>query len=585
MKTKTTPKTKAPAKDRTAQLKRAFDELDPGAAASTPADYRREDTTLPLACLIAGDNDRTDFPEEHLADLAASIAAHGILSRLWVRPLDTPTKAGATHALIAGECRWRAAQRTPLLIAPVTVFHCTAEQAAVLTIIENLQRENLNALDEAHGFRKLIDRGWQPWNPDAPERSVGHKVGKSKTYIYSALKLTELSKTGQAALRSGELSASVGIRLARIPDPALQAQALARALRDGWTDADAADEIARTYMTELKGAPFDRADRTLNRVRGSCDACPLRSGNQKEMFADLAKGRADICTDPACFRGKCESSFVGRAKAHLAAGGRVLSASEAKAAGLGENWSNVGGASAALGDLAYGVGDYTHTWRQLLQPALAAGDYLPALALARDGTARHYELDTKERLLAACKALGIVSKKSGTSSTASDRAAKLEKERDKAIVRHQLGTIATAGHIWAEQAAPLGQPASTFLAVIADWLLRAAGPDALRLICQRRQIDSKAFRLIGGGDTPAGRMQAALGTFLESADFNDTVGLICELMAVPSWIPNEGELDADHLAALGELLGFLPAEIYVKACHALKTAEKTALGQPADTLL
>lgn len=567
--------------------------------ALVPVDYQTEDTTLLLARLVPGvsvTNARTEFDEAYLTDLAASIEQHGVRSRLWVRPLAKLGKKGETHEIIAGECRWRAAQRTRHLMVPVTIYHVTPEQAEVLMLIENLQREDLNEIDEAFGFKKLIDRGWAAWNPADPEKSVGHKIGKSKTYIYAALKLCELPKLGLQAVRAGELSASVGVRIARIPNKEARMKALADAIHEKWTDDDAAEEIARHYITELKGAPFDRTDATLNPKRGACETCPYRSGNMAEMFEDMAKGRADICTDPACFRGKCVASFEPRAARHRAAGGKVLSAEEAQKAGLRDGHSSVGGEWADLDEPAYFLSGKANgkTPRALLKEVDKSGAWseneVPiALALANDGLGAHYELITRDSLELLCQKAGLLKNEKGGNGSgahaAQQRKYKAEAERGKAITRHSLGIVAAHGTAWAAEVpvftgltGPCPDDLYRLIHTITLWLIESHGPDALRLLCHRRQINPKDFQLDADQDTPRNRMHRGLATWANAASVVELIGLACELMAVPGFPHRDGTLDEDHAGVIAGLLTLDLDEIHAAAKTAVDEEAKAKLG-------
>lgn len=569
----------------------------PAGDAALPLDtvvYRTEDTTLPLDCLVPGDNyaTRTD---EGAAELGDSIRVHGIRTRLWVRPLDKP-KGGKTHEIIAGERRYRAAVLyTQLLEAPVTIYHVTQEQAYELNLIENLQREDATAIDEALGFRRLIDEcGYAAWNEADPEHSIGHKLGKSKTHVYAMLKLCELSKTGQEAVRKGELDPSVAIRIARIPNKEARNEALADALACEWTDQDAADEIAKHYMTELKGAPFDRKDATLNPKRGSCDKCPFRSGNQAEMFEDMAKGRADICLDPSCYRGKCATAFERRAEAHLAAGGRVMTPEEAAKAGLHRGYSSIGGEWADMDKPAWFLhGDLRHQTPRAILDKLTAeqkcGQLITHLALANDGSAEHFELMPVKGIEQILDRCGLL-ERAPVFHSENDHAKKqkAEAERRKAIIRHQLDALSAAAQEWARGHGrighpKMGDPIGLLLGTITRWLIAERGIDVLRLIVTRRSLDTKAFKL--EGDSGNERVQRALESHLDTLGSAEIVGLLCELLAAPAWIPNEAEIDEDRAGGIARLLDIDLDEIHVAACTAIKDAEAAKLGKNPEALI
>lgn len=566
--------------------------VSPSSAGRYGQQYRTEEASLPIAALVSDLNYRTHMDEAPLGELVDSIREHGILERLWVRPMDKPT-GKHTHEIIAGGRRYQAALQTTLLEAPVKIFHCSRAEALALSLIENLQRENPDAIDEAFGFQRLMNEcGFAADDDEQPEKSIRHQTGKSRTYVYAALKLCELPKLGHQAIRSGELSTSVGTRIARLGNPEQRMQALKTAIAARWTDDEAAAHIARDYQCELKGAPFDREDPTLNPERPSCERCPFRSGNQAKMFPDLA-GRADMCLDTACFRGKVEAAFAKRADAHEEKGGKVLSGPEAEAAGI-HTWGNqIGGKYTTLDRSYLGSTRLQKPIGKLLKKAIEEDPTLLTLAKARDGSGETVELVELADVQRLLKAQGIETK-SGDSGGSGDAYARQQREhkaaaeRGKAITRWQLGMIAgkaqqwTAGHIGGEARET---PHIRLLAAIADWLVERTGVDALRLVCVRRQINPKDFQLDADLDTPARRMQAGLRAFLKTGSNADTVGLLAELMAAPGYARQDGDLDDDQAAPIAALLDLKLDALHVTARTAIDDELKEKLGKKKGTLL
>jgi ParB/RepB/Spo0J family partition protein len=538
-----------------------------------------ERATLPIECIIAGENARTfDAAEEEYVrtELLPSVQRHGILTDLWVRalPAGSTAPAGVTHELLAGERRWRAGRLAGLMVVPVKIFaDCDDAMARELGLIENLQRRDLNPADRALGVRRMVEEfGYVAWDEKNPERSAGHRLGFNKTKIFSVLKMADLPALGIQAVRSGELSESVAVRLARIPDPKAQLEAIAEAIREEWTDMSAAECIAQNYMTELKGAPFDRALEDLVPNAGSCTKCPYRTGNMMEMFPDLSSGRADVCTSPKCYRNKCESSFQRRATAHRGEGGQVLSEKEAEKAGLQTHYSSIGGEFVDLDKPAYQIGQSHKSWRQVLAPAIEASTLRPALALARDGSGKHFEVIKLETIRAAAESLGIeLGKSSGgsDSETAQRREAAAIGKRDKAIVAHQLACIAANGS---------GRMNAVMLrdelvAALVHWLIDTRGRDAVKLVADRRSLDLTAFKL--ENDTAQDRARKALHAQVESLEPDSLTGLLCELVAVPEYIPREGRLGSiASILPMLESLDVDPQEIHDDAIDATPGGEK-----------
>ncbi|MDD6061045.1 MAG: ParB/RepB/Spo0J family partition protein [Oscillospiraceae bacterium] len=149
---------------------------------------------------------RKDFDDAALGELADSIAKYGVLQPLLVRPLN-----GGGYQLIAGERRWRASRLAGLTEVPVVVREMTDEEAAALALIENLQREDLNPLEEAFGFRKLMD------DFGLTQEEAAEKVGKSRPAVANALRLLKLPEAILDLVRSGELSAGHARALLSFP--------------------------------------------------------------------------------------------------------------------------------------------------------------------------------------------------------------------------------------------------------------------------------------------------------------------------------------------------------------------------------
>ncbi len=138
---------------------------------------------------------RKTFPEEALAELAASIAQHGVLQPLVVRP----TPLGG-YRIIAGERRWRAARMAGLTEVPAVVKDVTDAQAMEIALIENLQREDLDPIEEALGYRQLID------SCGYTQEQAAQRLGKSRTGVTNSLRLLHLEEPVRALVHEGALS-------------------------------------------------------------------------------------------------------------------------------------------------------------------------------------------------------------------------------------------------------------------------------------------------------------------------------------------------------------------------------------------
>jgi ParB family chromosome partitioning protein len=172
--------------------------------------------TLPIGLIDRNPrNPRRDFREDDLEELAASLKSHGIVQPIVVRPVAGQGIGvlGERFEIIAGERRWRAAQRAGLHDVPVTILDVSDREALELAIVENVQRADLNAVEEARGYQALIEEfGYS-------QGALGETIGKSRVHVTNTLRLLKLPPTVLALLEDGTLSAGHGRALLAAPDP------------------------------------------------------------------------------------------------------------------------------------------------------------------------------------------------------------------------------------------------------------------------------------------------------------------------------------------------------------------------------
>ena len=181
---------------------------------------RRPDLSVPIEMVEPNpDQPRRDFPREALEELASSIREKGIIQPLIVR--ENPRKPGG-YEIVAGERRWRAAQLAQLHEVPVLVREVSDAELLELAIIENIQRADLNPVEEAMGYRQLMDRFGH-----TQERLAG-ALSKSRSHIANLLRLLSLPDQVQAWLREGKLTAGHARALITTDNPV----ALARRVID-----------------------------------------------------------------------------------------------------------------------------------------------------------------------------------------------------------------------------------------------------------------------------------------------------------------------------------------------------------------
>jgi ParB family chromosome partitioning protein len=166
---------------------------------------------------------RTRFREEALDELARSIKSSGIIQPLVLRPI------GNRYQLIAGERRWRAAQRAGLTKVSSIVRQVPDELALEMTLVENIQREDFNAIEAARAFERLMDEF------QLTQESVAERTGKDRATVANSIRLLKLEPTIQDWIEEGKLTAGHGRALLAVADPPLRMRYAQRASRGGLT--------------------------------------------------------------------------------------------------------------------------------------------------------------------------------------------------------------------------------------------------------------------------------------------------------------------------------------------------------------
>lgn len=210
------------------------------------------------------DQPRKQFDEEALAELSDSIAQHGVLQPLLVRPMPD-----GGYQLVAGERRWRASRMAGLTEVPVVIRDLTDSQVAELALVENLQRENLNPLEEANGYKELSDKfGYT-------QEKISEIVGKSRPAIANALRLLNLPEAVQEMVSNGSLSMGHARAILSLEDDKMKAD-LAKLVVANDLSVRETERIARNMVKEApKGKKakkrnpyYDEAELALSEVLG-----------------------------------------------------------------------------------------------------------------------------------------------------------------------------------------------------------------------------------------------------------------------------------------------------------------------------
>ena len=220
-------------------LGRGLESLFEDAAPSFESDTRIE--TLPLREIEPDPGQpRKTFDDETLAELSASIAEHGLLQPIAVRP-----KPSGGYLIVAGERRWRASRMAGLTEVSVIVKDVTDEQAMELALVENLQREDLDPVEEAAGIRELMTRC------DLTQEQAARKLGKSRSALANSLRLLSLPETVLELLKSGFITIGHAKVVLSLPTPELQEEA-AQMIADNQLNVRQAEALCKKLAKPAK---------------------------------------------------------------------------------------------------------------------------------------------------------------------------------------------------------------------------------------------------------------------------------------------------------------------------------------------
>ena len=240
--------------------------------------------TLPISQVEPGLNQpRKRFDDEALADLAASIEEHGIIQPLTVRRLST-----GYYQIVAGERRWRAAKLAGRDKVPVVIIEADDRKVMELGLIENLQREDLNPVEEAEGYLALLtDFG-------LTQEELAKRMGKSRPAIANALRLTALPPSVREMLVEGTITAGHGRAVLMVEGEQAQAAFAQKIVEEGW-NVRQAESAAKRFTLE---APEEKAPKPVDQDRLYIESAQkdlsLRLGRKVTISNGRKKGRLEL---------------------------------------------------------------------------------------------------------------------------------------------------------------------------------------------------------------------------------------------------------------------------------------------------
>lgn len=276
--------------------------LGRGLGALIPSDVTGETGAglreVPVGWVIPNPNQpRRYFDEESLASLTASIAEIGVLQPVLVRELDDDR-----FELIAGERRWRAAKRAGLPSIPVLVRTADEVQSLEQAVVENLHREDLNALEEAAAYQQLME------DFSLTQEQVAQKVGKSRSAVTNTLRLFQLPPTIQRLVAENQLAAGHARALLGTPDRVYQEQLAKRILADGMSVRDA-EEAVRRHNEAAEAEPDEPAPTTRKTPGKRLRAPGLLE--LEELLANHLDTRVRVSMGSGNGKGKVVVEFAG----------------------------------------------------------------------------------------------------------------------------------------------------------------------------------------------------------------------------------------------------------------------------------
>lgn len=227
---------------------------------------------------------RKIFDEAKLAELAESIREHGLIQPLVVRPV------AEGFELVAGERRWRAARMAGLSQVPVVIKELTPVEVMEVSLVENLQREDLNPMEEAMAFRTLIE------DFGLTQEQLARRVGRSRSYIANTLRLLSLPAEVQESVSRGTLSAGHAKAILSLTDTAEQVM-LAREVIRRNLSVRALEELVAAGQKARKGGRKKREDASLSATpeeKDLADRLKRRLGTQVKITRQGGKGKIEI---------------------------------------------------------------------------------------------------------------------------------------------------------------------------------------------------------------------------------------------------------------------------------------------------
>ncbi len=221
---------------------------------------------------------RTRFADAKMQELAQSIRVNGVVQPIVVRA------RGGRYQIVAGERRWRAAQIAELRKIPAFIREVSDEKLLELALVENIQRQELNPIEEANAYRKLIE------NIGLTQDQIAERVGKDRTIVTTSLRLLRLSDDIQRSIEEGVLTAGHGRALLTTDDPKVRREVANYAIDNGWSVREIEKAIKRVTSGYQVGPVSKSSDRNIDANVKAAEVKLTRALNTKVQIVPGKKG-------------------------------------------------------------------------------------------------------------------------------------------------------------------------------------------------------------------------------------------------------------------------------------------------------
>ncbi len=250
-----------------------------------PAESGEAVTELDILSVEPNPNQpRRDFDKDKLEALAASVSEHGVIQPIVV------TKSGGGYTIVAGERRWRAARMAGLSRIPAVIKEYTPDEAAQIALIENLQREDLNPIEEAQGYRALLE------DFHLTQETVSKRIGKSRSAVANSLRLLSLDEQIRELLIKGEITSGHARAILSLDDEKLRL-ALAKEIVEKSLNVRQAEALAKRMSgaeRESKGKRDKEPDAAALELGAIAKSLSSRLGTKVSLSGGAKKGKIEI---------------------------------------------------------------------------------------------------------------------------------------------------------------------------------------------------------------------------------------------------------------------------------------------------